>query len=156
MNFLEQLVAEWYEYKGHYVRTNIKFGKRPRGGYEGEIDIAAFEPRERKIVHLEASMDALPWDKREKRFTKKFNDAAKHYNEIFDFDYERVEQIVIVGFGKAPNHDRFNGDIKVRRVPDLVEEIIAELKSKNPMQAVVPESYPLLRAMQFAAAYGLG
>ena len=72
MNFLEQLVAEWYEYKGHYVRTNIKFGKRPRGGYEGEIDIAAFEPRERKIVHLEASMDALPWDKREKRFTKKF------------------------------------------------------------------------------------
>lgn len=29
---LEQLVAEWLEYKGFFVRTNVKVGKRPPGG----------------------------------------------------------------------------------------------------------------------------
>ncbi len=47
MNFLEQLVAEWYAYKGYFVRTNIKFGKRIRGGYEGEMDVVAFDPKEK-------------------------------------------------------------------------------------------------------------
>ena len=154
MNFLEQLIAEWFEYKGHYVRTNIKFGKRANGGYEGEIDIAAFQPKTRKLILVESSMDALSWDKREERFTKKFTDAANHYKEIFDFDYTGVEKIAIVGFSDVLNHDKFGCDIKVRKVPEVIKEIVSELKTKNPMQAIVPESYPLLRAMQFAAAYG--
>ena len=31
MNFLEQVIAEWFSHKGYFVKTNIKFGKLPRG-----------------------------------------------------------------------------------------------------------------------------
>lgn len=45
MNFLEELVAEWYRYKGFFVQTNIKYGLREhKGGYEGEIDIVILDP----------------------------------------------------------------------------------------------------------------
>jgi hypothetical protein len=64
MNFLEQLVGEWYSYQGYYVRTNVMVGPRDAGGYEGELDVVAFHPETREIVHVETSMDALSWDKR--------------------------------------------------------------------------------------------
>ncbi len=66
MNFLEQLIAEWYAYRGFFVRTNIRFGKRPAGGYEGEIDVAAFNPRTKHLVHIETSTDADSWAERKK------------------------------------------------------------------------------------------
>jgi hypothetical protein len=42
-NYLEQLIAEWYEYKGYFIRQNVWVGKRARGGYECELDIAGLE-----------------------------------------------------------------------------------------------------------------
>lgn len=42
MNFLEQLVSEWYSYRGFYVRENVRVGLRDRGGYQGELDVVAF------------------------------------------------------------------------------------------------------------------
>ena len=92
MNFLEQLVAEWYAYQGFFVRTNIKFGKRPRGGYEGEMDVVAFEPKERVLVHIETSGDADSWTVRRKRFEKKFRAAEKHYRDVFAWDYREVKR----------------------------------------------------------------
>jgi len=41
MNFLEQLVAEWYEWQGYFVCVNRKYGKRPGGGWTGEADVLA-------------------------------------------------------------------------------------------------------------------
>lgn len=32
MNYLESLVAEWLEYRGYFVRRNVKVGKRQKGG----------------------------------------------------------------------------------------------------------------------------
>ncbi len=64
-NHLEQLVAEWYEFQGYFVRKNINVGKRLRGGYECELDIVAFHPKTKKLVQVETSMDADSWDKRE-------------------------------------------------------------------------------------------
>ena len=53
MNFLEQVVAEWFSYEGYFVKTNIKFGKLPRGGFTGEMDVVAFHPKTRELVHIE-------------------------------------------------------------------------------------------------------
>lgn len=41
MNFLEQLIAEWYEYNGYFMRINLKFGKNAnrRGVYVGKINV---------------------------------------------------------------------------------------------------------------------
>ena len=155
MNFLEQLVAEWYAYKGFFVRTNIKFGKRPAGGYEGEIDVAAFNPRTKHLIHIETSTDADSWAERKSRFVKKFENAKQYYAEIFDFQLKIVECKAIVGFSqKTLNQIDFGNDIHVVLVPQFIQEITRELSRSSPMQAAVPEGYPLLRAIQFVVAYG--
>jgi hypothetical protein len=56
-NFLEQLVAEWYEFNGYFVRRNVLVGRRSRGGYECELDVVAFNPEEKHLVHIEPSVD---------------------------------------------------------------------------------------------------
>lgn len=50
MNFLEQLVAEWYEYKGYFCRTNIRFGETGHDGHIGEMDVVAFHPKTKEFV----------------------------------------------------------------------------------------------------------
>src|SRR5437016_5364675 len=45
VNFLEQLVAEWYEYQGYFIRRNVRVGKLAAGGYECELDVVAFHPQ---------------------------------------------------------------------------------------------------------------
>ena len=67
MNFLEQLVAEWYEYQGFFVRRNIKFGGaagQSKGGHSGEIDVLVYRPKDGAIVHIETSSDFDSWEKR--------------------------------------------------------------------------------------------
>ena len=39
MNHLEQLVAEWLQYNKYFVRVSVQVGPRPRGGFEGELDV---------------------------------------------------------------------------------------------------------------------
>lgn len=51
-NHLEQLIAEWYEYQGYFVRRNILVGKRAKGGYECELDVVAFHPERQHLVHI--------------------------------------------------------------------------------------------------------
>ena len=70
-NYLEQLVAEWYEYQGYFIRRNVRVGKLPKGGYEGELDIVAFHPEKKHLVHIEPTHDAHTWAKREERFENK-------------------------------------------------------------------------------------
>jgi hypothetical protein len=82
VNFLEQLVAEWYAYRGFFVRTNIKFGKRGKGGYKGEMDVVAFHPQGRTLVHIEASSDAYSWPKRKEMFRKKFQIEEQLYASL--------------------------------------------------------------------------
>ncbi len=39
VNHLEQLVAEWLQFNGYYVRVSVQVGPRPKGGFEGELDV---------------------------------------------------------------------------------------------------------------------
>ena len=71
-NYLEQLVAEWYEYQGYFVRQNILDGKRDKGGYAGELDVIAFSPTLNHLVHVEPSMYADSWARMEESYLKKF------------------------------------------------------------------------------------
>ncbi len=45
MNFIESLIAEWLAYNGYFVRRNVKVGRRPEGGWEGELvsGVSAYE-----------------------------------------------------------------------------------------------------------------
>ena len=73
MNFLETLVAEWYEYSGHFVRANARTRKRDKGGYDVELDVLAYSPPDERLIHIETSGDANSWPERRSRFLgKKF------------------------------------------------------------------------------------
>src|SRR3989344_6713554 len=168
MNFLEQLTAEWYQYKGCFVRTNVKFGRRPRGGYIGEMDVVGYKPETQEFIHIEASTDALTWPRRKEIFERKFTDARKYYMEIFPFKQLGMEprQIALVGFNLSPAQSVNSwkssapsgslwGDLKVEviHIPEFFKKINGELKNKNPQNDAIPETYPLLRVIQYSAFY---
>ncbi len=167
MNFLEQLAAEWYQHKGYFVRTNIRFGRRARGGYIGEMDVVGYKPETQEFIHVEASTDALPWPVRKERFERKFSDARKYYMEIFPFKEMHIKprQIALVGFNLNPSTEASweslvpdgsplgNIKIEVIHIPEFLKQINAELKNKNPQNDAIPETYPLLRAIQYSAFY---
>jgi len=86
MNFLEQLTAEWYQYKGYFVRTNIKYGKnaKGKGGHSGEMDVVAYNPKTKELTHIECSTETVEKKKIEPKFQKKFYTAKENYNKIFE------------------------------------------------------------------------
>jgi hypothetical protein len=155
MNFLESLAAEWYEYTGHFVRTNVRTGKRAAGGWDGELDVLAYEPKSKTLKHVELSSDALSWEKRKERFiTKKFvlNDAE--YAEVFGLPFEKVERIVVVGIAQEAKFDlNWSRGIEVVLIPQFIQRVAASLKGVDPMSKAVPEGFGLLRAVQFTLAY---
>jgi len=64
------------------------------------MDVVAFHPKEKTLIHIETSMDADSWSECKKRFQRKFQDANSHFKELFDFSISEICRIAIVGFGK--------------------------------------------------------
>ena len=149
MNFLEQLTAEWFTLQGYFVQTNLKYGKRARGGWTGEMDVIAFHPQNKELVHIETSMDALSWEKRRKRFSKKFSSANKYYRDLFKFPY-KLKQIVVVGYGQIADKFPLGENIEVKSIPQFINEVSEEVKKRHPLKRAIPEHLTVLRAMQFA------
>jgi hypothetical protein len=149
INFLEELVAEWHEYKGYIVKRNERVGRRAKGGHEGELDVVAFNPVTSHLVHVETSTDAESWANREKRFAKKFASGARHINALFKGLPlpGQVEKKVILAFGSDKNHKVVGGG-QVVLVEDYVIEILRELKGVSFLSKAVPEKYPILRVLQ--------
>ena len=153
-NFLEQLVAEWYEYRGYFVRRNVPVGRRSRGGYESELDMIALNPVTRHLVHLEPSMDAESWETRERRFRKKFEAGRKYIRDLFPgFELpEEIEQIAILIVGSKANHPMLGGG-QVLLVSDLMRDIMEELSDKKLSENAIPEHHALLRTLQLVVEY---
>jgi len=154
MNFLEQLVTEWYKYKGYFVRTNVRFGKRREGGYGGEMDVLAFNPKENTLVHLEASSDADNWDLRREKFAKKFRKVEDCYKSIVGFDFKKIKKIAVVSFGRSRKSLDLGSDVEVLQIPKLMHQIKDEVRKLDPRSSAMSEEFPLLRAIQFAVWFG--
>jgi len=155
MNFLESLAAEWYAIQGYFVRTNIKANRRAKGGWDNEIDVLALEPGLGKLVHLETSWDALTWEKREERYVdKKFTFSNEQYAEMIGVQPAIIQKRAIIGTSKTQPKEIWGENIEVTTVPNFIAEITAEIKKRNPMRDVIPETYPCLRSFQFVLAYG--
>lgn len=154
MNHLEQLVAEWYEYRGYFVRRNVQVGKRQSGGYECELDVVAFHPEKQHLVHVEPSMDAHPWEKREQRYSKKFEAGRKHIPSLFGGLAlpTQIEQIAVLGFASNANVKTLGGG-RIMTAAELFAEIVSSIAGKRFAKAAVPEMYPLLRTIQFACEH---
>ncbi|MDF1501283.1 MAG: hypothetical protein P1P76_12520 [Anaerolineales bacterium] len=157
LNFLEQLAAEWYEYSGYFVRTNVRTRKRAKGGWDIELDVLAYQPSEKFLVHIETSGDADSWKERKARFlTKKFILSKSEYEEILGADLEGIQKIAIVGWSKSPKADlEWGSDVEVMTVPIFLEQIIKKLQGQSFMSESVPEGYPILRTVQMLLEYGI-
>ena len=152
-NHLESLVAEWYEFRGFFVRRNVHVGKRDKGGYECELDIVAFHPEQRSLVQVEPSLDAQSWEKREGRYAKKFEAGRRYIPDLFPGIPipKHIEQIALFVYG-GRTRDKLAGG-RVQLVAELMDEIRAAIGHQKVGRAAIPEQYPLLRTLQFAAEY---
>lgn len=154
MNHLEQLVSEWLDYNGYFVRKNVLVGKRSAGGYECELDVVAFNTQTNHLVHVEPSLDADSWVKREERFTRKFDAGRRYIPELFSgMDVpDDLDQVALFLFASKANHERVGGG-KVMLVSELYHEITTGLRGKRVAKKAVSEQFPLLRTIQQCLEY---
>lgn len=153
-NHLEQLTAEWLEYRGYFVRQSVLVGPRPKGGYEGELDIVAVNPTTGHLIHVECSLDAASWEQREAKFAKKFERGQRFIPSLFDgldipSQLDRVALLLFAGEARTEV-----GGGRVVRVADFVSEITSHLAKYHPAKSAVPSGLPLLRTLQLAAHFG--
>ena len=152
MSHLETLIAEYLEWQGFLVRRNTKVGRRPKGGWEMELDVVGFHPPSGKLVHYEPSIDALGWARREERYMKKFEAAKKYmFTELFTWlpSTTQIEQVAI--FYDHPRGRDFIAGAKIMSIDELVAEIRTKVVACGPMISnAISESYPLLRTIQMS------
>lgn len=153
-NYLEQLAAEWYEYSGYFVRRNLLVGPKTGGGFESELAILAVHVGRREAVHIEPSMDAHSWEKREERYRKRFEAGRTYVPELLEgLELTApVRQIALIGLGSRTNHPTLGGG-EVLTLADFMTEILSELKDSGGRQGPVPQQYPILRTLQFIAEH---
>ena len=152
MSHLEDLIVEYYDWKGYVVKRNIKVGRLDHGGWAGELDVIAYNPHTPHLLHLEPSIDANSWQKREKRFIKKFEAGRKYIlKDVFTWlDKDTtVEQIAIL-ITHPKGRDSLAGG-KIRSIDEFVAEVRGEVEHQGVMaKNAIPEQYPLLRTIQLS------
>lgn len=152
MNHIEQLVYEWYEYQGfYYVRRNIPDGNR------GELDIVAFHPIKRRLLHIECSEDSHSREQREERFKMKFARGAVHIPNLLAGlgELPEIERIAIFGHG-IPKMGETVAGARLMSLKQLLAEVCEGVADKD--HKPISESYPLLRTIRlfFSRSRGLG
>lgn len=151
MSHLEELLAEYYEWRGHVVKCNALVGKRERGGWEMELDVVAYDPQTTTILHVEPSLDALSWAKREERFVKKFEAGRKYIlKDMFPWlppTTPIIQRAILIS---AAKQRRTLAGAQVVSVDEMVGEIKQAVSCKGvAARAAISEHYPLLRTIQF-------
>lgn len=152
MSHLENLIAEYYDWKGYLVKRNIKVGRLSHGGWEMELDVVAFDPHTGHLIHIEPSIDAHAWPTREARFTKKFSSARKYiFSEVFTWldTSTEIEQVAVL-----VSHPKGRDMLAGGRIISI-DELMTEIREKVAVCGVVaknaiPEQYPLLRTLQLS------
>jgi len=148
-NHLEDLICQYYDWKGCIVRRNVKVGRRAKGGYDGELDVVIYDHKTNKVLHYEPSTDASQWMKRELKYKRKFDVGKKYIRDVFPWlppDFQ-LEQIAV--FFQVPEKRRmFQGGIAIS-IDALVGMICEEVKVRGRVgKNAIPEQYDLLRMAQ--------
>jgi hypothetical protein len=152
MDYLQRLATEWYEYQGYFVHTDLWVGLERDGSYECELDVVAFHPIRRHLVHLEPSFDLLSWPEREQHFEPKFAAGRKYLHRMFGSEAQvHLEQIALIAADDEVPHTIAGA--RILRVPEFVAGMLETLCSFDVAESLVPEQWPLVRTLQLVAAY---
>ncbi len=153
-NYLEQLVSEWYEHQGYFLRRNVRVGPRPEGGHEGELDIVAYRPNPFHVIHIETSMDTDSWKNREPRFAKKFQIGRKYVPSLFQGlpMPANIDQLAVFGIASTHSHSTIGG-APVTTLELLLQQIVAAFPTDSWLKRAVPESLPILRTLQVVSHF---
>jgi hypothetical protein len=152
MSHLESLIAEYYDWRGYWVKRNVKVGRLSHGGWEMELDIVAYHPHTGHLVHLEPSIDAHSWETREQRFSKKFGSGEKYiFKEVLTWLDPKTPIDRIAILTSHPKNRDFMMGAKILSIDEFMSEVRAAviacgITAKN----AIPEQYPLLRTMQLS------
>lgn len=153
MAWLEQLVQEYYDIQGYWVRTNVNYGPGRRGGYSGDADVLAFEPHNRVLVHLEVSMGAEKWEEKKATVTKKFKKAKDHYEAMCPHPFVRTEKVAITGWSSSPAPITIPG-VDIWTLGQFMHKVVELVTNRFRGSKLPPEQYPLLRAVSFTCKFG--
>ena len=154
MSQLEDLLFQWYDWQGYVVKRNVKVGKLGHGGWEGELDIVAYHPKNHELLHVEPSIDADSWTKREERFAKKFASGSKYIHaDVFGWlDGNTPLRQIAVLTSRGRGRETLAGAeiITVDEVVKQIRDDVAEwgIVSKR----AIPEQFDLLRTVQLVVS----
>jgi len=152
MNFLEELISEYYSIQGYLIIQNIRINPRKNGGHKNEIDILVFHPCTKQIIHIETSSD-----------NKNRKDKIKNFKHKFKIDEQKIKKLF--GNTHLPNSIKREGiilhgspkkykDFELISVQKYINDIIKYLEDeKYSTKKMVPEKYPLIRMILFTKLY---
>ena len=130
------------------MKGNVKVGRLSHGGWAGELDIVAYHPQTEHLVHIEPSIDAHSWKKREERFEKKFRFGREYiYKDVFpwlspDTPLDQIAMLV------TSSRSELCG-AAVISIAEFMKNIKDEIQEKGIMaKNAIPEEYDLLRTIQ--------
>jgi hypothetical protein len=119
-----------------------------------ELDVVAYQPIENRILHVEPSLDADSWEKRERRFIKKFEAGRKYiFSELFPWlPVETPLQQRAILISAAATRRTLAG-AEVVTVDEFMAEVRETVRSRGvASRAAIPEQYPMLRAIQLTVS----
>ena len=152
MSHLEDLIAEYYDWRGYLVKRNVKVGRLSHGGWEMELDVVAYHPHTGHLVHVEPSVDAHPWETRERRFKKKIGAGKKYiFEEVFTWldPATPVDRIAVL-VSHPKGRDQLAG-AKIISIDEFMAEVVAVVRARGKVaKNAIPEQYPLLRTLQLS------
>jgi len=143
MNVFEQLVSEWYEYQGYFVRRNNTIG-------HAELDALAYLPDKRLVVHIETGKDAETGPSVDAKILRKMRFLPAEYARALNCQVDDVKKIAIYGWQRTKAKPRQLGDVTVITLADFVRDINDTLKRLNTRVETITQNYPLLSAMQWS------
>lgn len=150
MTHLESLIAEYLDWQGYLVKSNIKVGRLALGGWEMELDIIGYHPKSNHLVHCEPSLDAFSWEKREVRYKNKFEAGRRYiFSDIFAWlpPSTPLQQIAVF-VNRPKDRDAIAGGVIIS-IDEFMAEVRGEIVSRGVLaHDAIPEQYPLLRTIQ--------
>ena len=154
MSHLEDLIVEFYDWQGYFVRRNVKVGRLAHGGWEGELDIVAYHPDRKELLHVEPSIDSLPWEKRMAKATRKLDVGKKYIKEILPWVDRMTTLKQFCVFPTRPKNHANEIGATIISIDELMKEIRDAVRANGPAQkSAISEQYRLLRTIQLTVSW---